>query len=286
MTTAPTTPSVYPGFNTLLMGPSGTGKTYSISTLCNTALGLEVFYLATEPGLETLLGVWADKGLPIPQNLHWHYMQPKAAGFSSLLNAADLVGKFNLKQLSDLSDPDRGKNNRFYDFIGILNNFTCQRTGAKFGSVDSWGTNRVLVIDGLTEVNQMALSMVVGTKPVRSQSDWGIAQNNLMMLLRMLTAGCNCHLVLIAHVERETDLVLGGVKLMVSTLGKAITGQIPAMFSDVILSVREGTKFYWDTASSMADVKTRNLPMEGKLEPDFAQIVNTWKKRASAAAPT
>ena len=38
----------YPGFNSIIMGPSGTGKTYSISTLVST--GLEVFCLFLEPG--------------------------------------------------------------------------------------------------------------------------------------------------------------------------------------------------------------------------------------------
>ena len=38
----------FPGFNVLLMGPSGTGKTYSIKSLVET--GLETFALFLEPG--------------------------------------------------------------------------------------------------------------------------------------------------------------------------------------------------------------------------------------------
>ena len=49
-------PFTLPGVNVLLMGPSGTGKTYSIGTLVD--MGVEVFYLALESGMESLLGYW------------------------------------------------------------------------------------------------------------------------------------------------------------------------------------------------------------------------------------
>jgi AAA+ superfamily predicted ATPase len=48
----------YPGVNILIMGPSGTGKTYSIKSLA--ATGLETFALFLEPGLETLIGSYVD----------------------------------------------------------------------------------------------------------------------------------------------------------------------------------------------------------------------------------
>jgi hypothetical protein len=45
------------------MGASGTGKTHSIRTLVDA--GLEVFVLFTEPGMEVLADVPADKpGIP------------------------------------------------------------------------------------------------------------------------------------------------------------------------------------------------------------------------------
>jgi DNA replication protein DnaC len=60
--------SALPGVNVLLMGPAGTGKTHSIGTLVDA--GVEVFYLGLEPGLESLLGFWTDKGKEVPANLH------------------------------------------------------------------------------------------------------------------------------------------------------------------------------------------------------------------------
>ncbi len=277
-----TTPSTLPGTNVLLIGPAGTGKTYSIATLVDS--GMEVFYLALEPGLEALLGYWIDAGKSVPENLHWHFLPPADASFTELQDAATKINLMSLKALADMQDPNRGKYNQFVKIYTVLNNFEDQRTGQKFGAVDSWGTDRAIVIDSLTGLNNASLSSIVGGKPVRSQSDWGIAQNQLESLLRKLVDGCRCHFILLAHVEREVDQILGGVKLMVSTLGKALAPKIPPMFSDVILTKREGTKFSWSTADPTADTKTRNLPFREGIDPSFAQIVTKWRARGDILA--
>ena len=82
--------------------------------------------------------------------------------------------------------------------------------------------------------------------------------------------------------EREVDAVLGGIKIMMLTLGKALTPKIAPMFSDVILTVREGNKFTWDTGSSLADVKTRSLAIAQGLPADFGTIITKWKSRGGS----
>lgn len=268
-----------PGVNVLLEGPAGTGKTHSIGTLVD--LGVEVFFLALEPGYESLYGYWTDRGLPIPANLHVHRLAPAKASFSEMIDSATKINTLNLDALAKMSDPNRGKHNQFITLLMALNDFTDDRTGEKFGAVDSWDPSRVLVIDGMAGINQCAMSLVIGGKPVRNQSDWGIAQDQIEKLLRQLTEGCRCHFVLIAHVERETDMVLGGVKITVSTLGRALAPKIPPMFSDVILTVRNADRFFWDTASALADVKTRNLPMKGDNQQSFKLIFDKWLSRNS-----
>jgi hypothetical protein len=272
----------YPGANILIMGPSGTGKTYAIKTLV--ATGLEVFALFLEPGVETLVGSYADHNEPIPDNLHWHYLQPKTAGFGDLQKAADNIGKFDLAGLARMKDMNRAKNNQMTELYTIMNDFSDQRTGKKFGPIDEWTNGAVLVVDSLSALNRIIMDMIIGNKVVKDMAEWGIAQTQVMSFLHKLTSGCNCHVVIIAHVEREVDPVLGGVKLMPSVPGKAISAQIGQAFSDVILSVREGDKFYWDTANSQADVKSRNLPIAAKLPADFGQIYEKWNKRALAAS--
>lgn len=265
------------GFNILLMGPAGTGKTHSIGTLLDA--GLEVFYLGLENGLESLLGYFTDKGKPIPSSLHWHIQEPPKASFLEMIDAATKINTLSLDLLSKMSDPNRGKHNDFIQLLTTLHNFPDDRTGELFGPVNTWEPTRVLVVDGMAGISRAAMSLVVGGKPVKSQADWGIAQDQVEKLVRMLCDSCPCHFVLIAHVERETDAILGGVKLMVSTLGRALAPKIPSLFSDVILTVREGTKWTWDTGSILADVKARNMPFASGQLPSFTPLVEKWKSR-------
>lgn len=275
--TATAVKSALPGFNVLLMGPSGTGKTHAIGTLVDA--GVEVFYLGLEAGMESLLGYWTDRGKEVPANLHWHYLEAPKASFGEFLETANKVNTMALDSLAKMSDPNRSRHNQFLKLLEALNDFPDDRTGQKFGCVDTWTPSRALVVDGMAGLARAAMSLVVGGKPVRNQSDWGIAQDQVERIVRMWTDNCRCHFVLIAHVERETDAVLGGVKLMVSTLGKALAPKLPPMFSDVILTVREGNKFTWDTGSAQADVKTRNLTIAQGLPADFGPIVAKWKSR-------
>lgn len=269
-----------PGQKVLLMGPAGTGKTYSLGTLVDT--GVEVFLLTFESP-DVLFGYWTDRGLPIPPNLHWHKIDAPAVGFLEMAATARNINTMSFETLTKMSDSNRGKHNQFITLLEVLNNFPDDRTGEKFGSVDAWGNDRCLAIDGMSGINNAAMSLVVGAKPVRNMADWGVAQNVIMQLLRKLTEHCLCHLVVLAHVEREVDQVLGGNKISVSTLGKAIAGQIPPLFSDVILTVREGSSWSWDCGSAIADVKTRSLKFEAKLSPSFAPIIEKWRARMTAS---
>lgn len=284
MTTEKIIDPTYPGFNVILMGPSGTGKTHALSTLVNT--GMETFCLFLEPGLETLIGVYADQGQPIPPNLHWHYLQPKTLGFDGLKGQADQIGKFDLAGLSKMKDMNRSKNNQMTEMYTVLSDFSDQksRSGQKYGSADSWSNGAVLVIDSLSGLVRMLFDMQVGVKPVRDMSDWGVVQQALMSFIHKVTSGCICHVVIIAHVEREIDMVLGGNKISVSVPGKAIGATILQPFSDVILASRDNDKFYWDTANSQADVKTRNLPILAKQPANFEVIYEKWKTRALLAS--
>lgn len=276
------TPSAYqiPGFNVLLEGPTGTGKTFSIGTLVDS--GLDTFYLGIGEGagIESLIGYWTDRGLKVPSNLHYYFLGSSDYGFTEMINTANLINSLTNDALAKIQDTNKSKHNQFIKLFHQLNNFSDQH-GTAFGPVDKWDSSRVLVIDALTGINTAAMSLVAGGKPIKSLPDWGIAMDQVEKLLRKLTDGCHCPFVLISHVEREVDQVLGGVKLTVGTLGNKLAGKIPPMFSDVILAYREGAKFYWSTANVQADLKSRNLPLTGHIPPDFRQIVEKWRSRAA-----
>lgn len=270
-------PSLLAGVNVLVEGATGTGKTYSLGTIADA--GVELFLLFTESGLETSLGYWTDRGLEVPSNVYWHVLQRPQGSFDILAASAKSINEMPQEALHKMQDPNRSKHNQFISLLRAFSNFTDDRTGKEFGAVDSWGPNRCLAMDSLTGINPIAMSLVVGNKPVKSQPDWGIAQDQIEKLLRQLTDGCRCHFVLTAHVEREVDQVFGGVKITVSTLGRALAPKIPPMFSDVILSYREATKFFWSTANPQADLKARNLPLADGLTPTFKPIFDKWISR-------
>lgn len=270
-------PEPLAGVNVLLMGPAGTGKTHSLGTLVDCP-GLDVHLFAFEAGSESLRGYYTDRGLPVPANLHISTVKSESSSWTEMADNVKWVNVLSYEALKKQTDPSRTKYDQFEKFLRTFNDVTSD-DGKKWGSVDKWGTNKVVAIDGLTGLGGAAMKAVIGGKADRDQKDWGLAQNLLENFLRRMCDNCRCHFVLLAHVERETDLILGGTKLMVSTLGKALPPKIPSMFSDVILTVREGATWSWDTANPMADLKTRNLPWAAKQPPSFLPIIEKWKSR-------
>jgi len=282
MTTETEVTSSLMGPKVLIEGPAGTGKTYALGTLVDWCEknNKQVFVLFVENGLETLIGYWTDRGLPVPKCLHYHSTLTKPISLSSLVKAADNAGKLSYEALTKMADPNRGgENNAFMKILTACTNFPDDRTGEKFGAVDSWGMDKVFAIDSLSELANAAFKMIVGNKPTASMPDYGVSQNNLLNFLRLVTQGIPCIFAMTAHVTRETDEITGGVKLMTKSIGKALASEIPPLFSDVIYTVREGNAFFWDTAAANVDLKSRNLPIAGKQKPDFGQIMDKWASR-------
>jgi hypothetical protein len=260
-----------PGPKVLLIGPTGSGKTYSLRTLLN--LDLEPFFLFTEPGMETL-------GAEVLDKAHWAYLPPATSPFSVLLDNADRINTTSAEGLSKQIDMNKRAYRQFYDLLKLLNNFVCSRTGESFGDVSTWNQNRVLVIDSLSGLNQMSLDLTTGSRVTRSFPEWGIAMDNLERLVMKLCYDCACMVVITGHIEPERDETTGAVINMVSTIGRKLAPKLPRHFSEVILTRREGTRFYWSTADTRTDLKSRLLGQNDKHEPSFAPLVTEWRRRA------
>ena len=264
-----------PGPKIILLGDSGTGKTYSIKTILDA--GLTPFIIFTEPGMETL-GDTLDK-------CHYKYIPPAQGSWDALMATAKMVNVLPYDGIAKMIDANKSKYNEFLKIIEQCNDFVDQH-GERFGDVMSWNTDRVLVIDSLSGLNDMASNLVVGGKPVKGLQDWQVAQNMLKKLIDKLCTGCHCSLVLMAHIARETDEATGGTRLYVSTLGKALAPDLPAYFSDVIQTKRVGSEWSWDLSGTNIAVKGRNVPFTSKQLPSFKPLFDTWKKSGGEISKT
>ncbi len=270
--TEPTVPK-HRGSNTLLVGASGSGKTYSVRTFIDA--GITTLVLFTEPS-EVLDDISCEQGL------HTHYVGPAEPDWDAMLDSADKINKLSFKALTSLTDINKGEYAQFLEVIRTLGNYKCERCGKEFGPVDKLDSTYAIVVDSLSGLNIMAMDLVVGSKPVKSMGDWGVAMDNLERIITKLCSSTSAWFVLTAHLERQVDEVLGSTQLMVSVLGKKLATRVPRFFSDVILCKRNGKEFSWDTAEMNVDLKARNLPIQSGITPDFKQIVDTvrnrWKK--------
>lgn len=269
----------------LLEGDSGGGKTYALGTLADWAEknGYSMRVLFTENGLETLLGYWRDRGQPIPKCLAWHQVEHAALGLAALTEAANKVGMLSYEALTKSIDPNRSTNNPYEKLLKTMADFPDDRTGQKLGNIGTWDNKVIFAIDSLSELANLCMKMVIGNKPTAAPPDYGVGQNNLLNLLRYLTQGFEPTLVMTAHLQRQTNEITGGVSLMVKAIGKAMGDDIPQLFSEVIYARREGLKWVWDTAAIGVTTKTRYLPINAGIEPNFSQIMDKWEKRKKEA---
>jgi len=265
----------------LLAGESGCGKTFSLSTLIEH--NLELFVIVTEPtGLDSLIDAVISKGLPM-EKLHWKQITPARQGFEDLQKMAEKIGGMTYDSLSKLAPQGDRRKSRFIELLSTLNNFVDDKDGKAYGSVDKFGPDTVLVIDSLSGLNLMAMDLAVGDKPTAHQGEWGVAMSALEKLLNSLSSGLKCTFVLTAHLERETDEITGGTKLMASALGRKLAPKLPRFFSEVVHAYRTDKEFFWSTSSTNVTTKRRVLPLGDKILPTFKPIVEGYTKRVLAA---
>jgi hypothetical protein len=268
-----------PGLNLMLLGPSGSGKTTAIRTWLDA--DIQPFVLFTEPSFEVI----GDDLCPAGRGIHWNYIAPSAPDWADMMDSAKKINTLDLKTLSGLSDIKKTKYQQFIEVLTLCNNFTCKGCKKSFGDISTWDTSRAFVIDSLSGINAMAMNLVVGSKPVKAMSDWGIAMDNEERFIQKLCVDKQCHFMLIGHTEREVDEITGGTNITVSTLGRKLAPKLPRFFSDVVLAKRDGSKFFWSTTAIGVDLKARNLEFSDTLQPVVKQLIDTWKKHGGVVAP-
>lgn len=268
-------PEDEPGPKILLMGAPGSGKTYSIASLVEA--GLEVFVIFTEQGRESLLEGMRAKGLP-KDKVHWASVAPGSPGFAALLKVAKDINTKTQSELQGAKGVSEKQYQQMIDLIGLCHNFVDQH-GVEFGDVTTWDNKRVLVVDGLSGLNIMAMDLVVGAKPIKTIADWGIAMDAEMRFIHQCVNSLICTFVLVAHLEINRDEVDGRMYKFPALLGNKNSYSFGKHFSDVILCQADGKKRYWDTIAKDMQLKTRNLPEATGQAPDFVPLIKTWSER-------
>lgn len=257
-----------PGPKVLLIGKSGSGKTYSLRTLI--ACGIKPYIIFTEQGSEAI------GDLP-PDSYVMRYIPAAPLGFAHIIDRAKKVSQLSYESLTKLPPVMKEKYAQFIDVAVCCAKFV-DDNGVEHGDVTEWGTDRALVIDNLSGLSRMAMQLMVGAKPTKAQNEYGVAMDQIEAIVYQW---CNirCWFVLISHVEREIDEISGGTENMVQTLGRKLAPKIPGMFSDVLLARKEGTTFTWSTAAMGYELKNRYWPLSDKLQPDFRTGYDEWIKR-------
>lgn len=266
------------GPKVLDVGGGGTGKSHALHTL--EKAGLNVAVIFTEPsGMETLNDITSK------EKFHWMYIPPAKPDWKTLHAAAVKINTLSFKSLTEMGDIDKRKFPQWMDFVSACGDFTCQRCGKKIGPLDELGPDWAVALDSLSGLNEMAMKMVVGLKPVKSPGDWGVAMDNLGNYVTTFTTALKCFGIITAHLEREIDPNTGMQSFQAATLGQKLAPKIGRFFSDIIMSKREGTKFTWSTAAIGVDLKARNVPIADNIEPDYRPLVAKWHKRIGYTLP-
>lgn len=249
--------------NVLLLGPIGTGKTHALRTVYGA--GHRLLTLATEPGI--------DKILTHGELCHWHYVPPADPDWHAMTDNAHKVNTLTQETLMKMPGVNRQEYRQFIEVLNVCSNFTCDICGEAFGPVDALPANSVLACDGLSGLSIMAMDLVAGGKPVKTQADWGVAMDNLERLLLKLCTATKCSFVLCSHLDREVNELTGGTTIMVSTLGRKLAPKVPRFFDEVVACRREGQNFFWSTTAMNTDLKARRLPFSDEIPPDFGPLL-------------
>lgn len=269
-----------PGTKTMLMGPPGSGKTTALGTLPSCSPSLNTFALFLEPSGMSMLNHVPD------DRFHWKYIPASSAGWDALKNAANSLNAFTQKALQGMSNVDNNKYRQFIDLITALTNLTCDRCGRSFGNSEKLGTDWVVALDSLSPLNDMAMDLVAGGKPFKSESDWGAGIEMEKKFLNMLTLGHRCHFVLLAHTSRETNPETQIERITPAALGRKFPTEIGRFFDDIPYAhITQGNQFKWSTIVTGVDSKSRRLPLGKDYDPSFVPIFQAWEKQGGLYLP-
>lgn len=261
------------GLKLLVLGESGSGKTYLMHTLAQA--GLKVFHLGLEPARSTVAKAITSATGDF-RDYRYVDLPALVTDFKTMTDTSTKLNTLSFKTICDLEGLNRDKTRQFIHLLNLLSDFKVGEV--RFGAVDSWDNDRVLVIDSLSALNIMAKSLIVGSNPAMSPSQWNMAQDTIRNLLNKLCFSCKCHVVVLGHLEPEKDEVSGKIVNMPSTLGKKLAPELGRYFDEVIVIKKQGDKHVLSTKENNTSTKNRLFPVSDALPPTLVPLINEWRK--------
>lgn len=264
------------GFNTLLLGAPGSGKTTALAQLAR--LGMDVFIVFTEANGQTNL-LKACRELKLTDDemgrIHFKYIRATPEAFGTLSEAAKKVQ--TATEFGKLEGGSRSKYGQLVDVMKQCQTFIDQR-GVDYGAVDSWPANYVLALDSLSGLNDMCMGITIGGKPCATQQDWLVAMKQEMDMVKACI-NSRCSFVMTGHLAQEKDEVSGRMIVTPMALGQKNGPALTPLFGDIVLCEKNGTTFTWATTSPKVEsLKHSFLPLKDKMTPDFKPLVENWLK--------
>lgn len=264
------------GFNTLLLGAPGSGKTTALAQLAR--LGMDVFIVFTEANGQTNL-LKACRELKLTDEemarVHFKYIRATPEAFGTLSEAAKKIQ--TASEFGKLEGGSRAKYGQLVEVMKQCQTFVDQR-GNDYGAVDGWPANYVLALDSLSGLNDMCMGLTIGGKPCATQQDWQVAMKQEMDMVKACI-NSRCSFVMTGHLAQEKDEVSGRMIITPMALGQKNGPALTPLFGDIVLCEKNGTQFTWATTSpKIESLKHSFLPLQDKMKPDFKPLVENWLK--------
>jgi hypothetical protein len=220
----------------LYMGHTGAGKTGSICALA--AAGYNVRILDLDSGVEIIKDFVTN-----PKSIYCN----ARPGLWTAEQARETVKRISYVSVTETMRIVQGKPVAKGDSWGKISKQLERWVDGPtdLGNISTWGPKDVLVIDGLSRMSEAAMYFVLGMngrlmsmKP--EQSDWGIAQGLIDMMLKLLYSDeIKCNVVMICHIAFiETES--GPTRGFPQTIGKALAPKVGQYFNSALMAKSSG----------------------------------------------
>lgn len=237
----------------LITGESGAGKTSAIATIVNA--GYDVFIAD------------CDNGLSVLRN----YLTPE---------------QLASVQFKAFRDKPEGRPVAWQQMRETFITKGWIDGETNYGKIDTWDSNRVLVVDTLSFAGRYAMNFTLSNnnRPLDAQpspGEWGDAARALENLIAHLTGNhIKCKVVILTHVRYVSDESSGIVSGFPSSVGSSLAQVLPRYFNDWFFMKRkqDGTPILRTVPNGQMMLKSsRPKLLKPEMPADLGAILRSYE---------